>query len=368
MTKKSAIISLVLAAAGLVTAANADTIRATSGFGPAHVLATDMYPEINTRLQEFTGGNWDLHDTPSGLVAPNEMNTALRDGVTDMGALLLPYFPADYPESTLPSELSFLGSSGAVVSAAVTEYLATCSDCQAEFVRNGQVYLSTDVTPVYNFLTIKPVRSAADMQGMRIRTGAPLYAAFVEKMGGIAVQMPSSELFEGLSSGVIDGTFSGNHEIVANRLGDVVKYVTEIEQGVFNGSASGTASGLLWSRMSPEDRQALARAAQFGSAQALAAFDRDAAKAREVEGLEFIPADDTLKQAQEEFNAEYLANVAATLESRGVTDAQAKVDRYQALVEKWEGLITPDMTSDQMGQLRYDEIFAKLDLAGYGQQ
>lgn len=360
--------SLMIAGAAAVSVAKAETIRATTGFGPAHVLATDMYPEINTRLQEFTGGNWDLSDTPSGLVAPNEMSAALRDGVSDMGGLLLPYFPADYPESALPSEVSFLGSSSAVVSAAVTEYVATCAECQAEFTRNGQVYLGTDVTPVYNFLTIKPVRSAADMQGMRIRTGAPLYAAFVEKMGGIAVQMPSSELFEGLSSGVIDGTFSGNHEIVANRLGDVVKFVTEIEQGVFNGSASGSVSGLLWARMSPEDRQALARATQYGIGKALAGFDRDATEAREVEGLEFIAADDTLKQAQEDFNAEYLTNVAATLEERGVTDAQAKVDRYQALVEKWEGLITPDMTPEEMGQLRYDEIFAKLDMAGYGQQ
>lgn len=359
---------LAFAGAVLACAASADTIRATSGFGPAHVLATDMYPEINTRLQEFSGGNWDLADTPSGLVAPNEMNAALRDGVSDMGALLLPYFPADYPESALPSEVSFLGSSSAVVSAAVTEYLATCAECQAEFARNGQVYLGSDVTPVYNLLTIKPIRSAADMKGMRIRTGAPLYAAFIEKMGGVAVQMPSSELFESLSQGVIDGTFSGSHEIVANRLGDVVKYVTEIEQGVFNGSASGSVSGLLWARMEPADRQALARATQYGVAKALAGFDRDAQKAREVAGLEFIPADASLKDAQEAFNAEYLGNAAASLESRGVTDAQAKIDRYAALVEKWEGLITPDMTPEAMGQLRYDEIFAKLDLATYGQQ
>ena len=361
-------ISLALAASMLAGQAGADTIRATSGFGPAHVLATDMYPEINTRLQEFTDGGWDLNDTPSGLVAPNEMSTSLRDGVSDMGALLLPYFPADYPESALPSELSFLGTSSSVVSAAVAEYVATCDDCQAEFVRNGQVYLGTDVTPVYNFLTVRPVRSAADMQGMRIRTGAPLYAAFVEKMGGIAVQMPSSELFEGLSSGVIDGTFSGNHEIVANRLGDVIDYVTEIEQGVFNGSASGTVSGLLWSRMSPEDRQALAQATQYGIAKANAGFDADVSEAREVEGVEFIPADESLKQAQDEFNTAYLENVAATLEGRGVTDAQTKADRYRELVEKWEGLITPEMTPEEIAQLRYDEIFAKLDMESYGQQ
>lgn len=365
---KAFTISLALAGAIAASAAGADTIRATSGFGPAHVLATAMYPEIDARLQEFTNGAWDLSDTPSGLVAPNEMSTALRDGVSEMGGLLLPYFPADYPESALPSEVSFLGSSNAVVSAAVTEYLATCAECQAEFNGNGQVYLASDATPAYNLLTMKPVRSTADLKGLRVRTGAPLYAAFIEQQGGIPVQMPSSELFESLSSGVIDGTFSANHEIVANRLGDVVKYVTEIEEGVFNGAATGTASALLWSRMSPEDRAALARATQYGIGQAMAVFHRDAEAARETAGLEFIPADDTLKAAKEAFNAEYLAGAAARLEERGVTDAQAKIDRYAALIEKWEGLITPDMTPEEMGQVRYDEIFGKLDMASYGQQ
>ncbi len=54
----------------LGTVASADAIRATSGFGPAHPIAVFIYPEINTRLQEFTGGAWELQDTSAGLVAP----------------------------------------------------------------------------------------------------------------------------------------------------------------------------------------------------------------------------------------------------------------------------------------------------------
>ena len=49
-----------------------------------------------------------------------------------------------------------------------------------------------------------------------------------------------------------------------------------------------------------------------------------------------------------------------------MTDAQAKVDRYIALVEKWEGLVSADMTYEALAQLRYDEIFAKLDMTAYG--
>lgn len=358
--------ALAGALALVVSAAGADTIRATSGFGPSHPAAVYEYPEIDARLQEFTDGAWDLQDTPSGLVTPTEMSSGLRDGVTEFGSLLIPYFLADYPETGLPSELSILGSSNLVVSSAVTEYVATCPECQAEFAQNGQVYLGSNATPPYNLLSTSPVRSVDDLSGLRIRTGAPLYARLVDTLGGEASQIPSSELFESLSQGVIDGTFSANHEIIANRLGDVVQYVTVMNEGVFNGAATATASNLLWMRMSPEERAALARASQYGVSKGLFGFNDDAAEAREIEGLVFIEMDDSLRAAKEAYNQRHLENVAAILADRGVQDAQAKVDRYSALVEKWEGLITDDMTYEDLAELRYEEIFSKLDFGSYG--
>ncbi len=358
-----------LAAAIVVSAplAQADTIRATSGFGPSHPIAMHIYPEISTRLEEFTGGEWDLRDTPAGLVAPNDMSSGLRDGVTEFGTLLMPYFPAEFPEAALPSELSILGSNNLVVSAAVTEYVATCAECQAEYTGGGKVYLGSDASPPYNLLTVTPVRSVSDMQGLRIRTGAPLYARLVDEMGGEATQISSSELFESLSQGVINGTFSGDHEIIANRLGDVIKYVTEMEEGMFNGAAPATAGSMLWMRMSPEERQALAKASQYGLVKGLYGFNEDAAKAREIDSIEFIPLDDTLLAAKESYNETHMAQAAEILTERGVTDAQAKIDRYTALIEKWEGLITPDMSYEDLAELRYEEIFAKIDLGSYGQ-
>lgn len=356
--------ALTLMAAG---AAQADTIRATSGFGPAHPIAVHAYPEINARLSEFTDGAWDLEDTPAGLVAPSEMSSGLRDGVTEFGTLLLPYFPAEYPDSALPAELSILGSNNLVVSAAVTEYITTCEECLAEFAENGQVFLGMDATPPYNILSVRPVRTLEDAKGLRIRTGSPLYAKFAAAIGAEATQISSSELFESLSQGVIDGTFSANHEIIANRLGDIIQYVTVVNEGMFNTAAPATAGAFLWDRMNDDERAALARASQYGIAKELYGFNEDAARAETDESIEFIAMDDTLRSAKEAYNQEHLANAAAVLTERGVTDAQAKIDRYSALVDKWEGLITPGMSYEDMAELRYKEIFAPLDLSTYGQ-
>ena len=348
------------------TGATADTIRGTSAFGQSHPTAIYEYPEIDARLNEFTEGRWRLNDTPSGLVAPIEMSSALRDGVTDFGSLLIPYFPAEYKDSGLPSELSILGSNNLVFAAAVTEYIATCDDCQKEFVDGGQVFLGTNATPSYNILTTKPVRTAEDIKGLRIRTGAPLYARFVDYLGGEATQIPSSELFESLSQGVIDGTFSADHEIVANRLGDIVKYVTVVDEGVFNGAATATASNLLWQRMSEEDRAALARASQYGVVKGIFGFNEIAEQAKSIEGIEFIEMDETLTAAKNAFNSEHLQNAALLLSERGVADAQSKIARFSALIEKWEGLISPDMGYEEIAELRYQEIFSEMDLNKYG--
>lgn len=364
---------LIWACAALAAApfvAQADTIRATSGFGPSHVLATSVYPELFKRLEEFTDGRWTGQDTSGGLLAPNEMNAGLRDGVSELGALLLPYFAADYPESTLPAELSMLGTNNMAISSAVTEYVATCAECQAEFAANGQVYLGSDTTPTYNFLSTKALRTTDDMHGVRIRTAGSVFTRFVEALGAEPVQMSSSELFEGLSSGVIDATYSSVSELKNAQLYDVVKYVTMIDLGVFNAAAITNASQILWFRMTPEDRDALVHAAQLAQALGVKSWLDAGAEAEKVgaeRGIEFITPDESLLAMARDFNQSHLASVAATLESRGIKNAEEKVSRYIALVDKWHGLVTAETTAEELGELRYQEIWSKVDFSSYGQ-
>ncbi|QYX57672.1 C4-dicarboxylate ABC transporter substrate-binding protein [Roseovarius sp. SCSIO 43702] len=366
--KFSIAIGAALAGAlSLGSLASAETIRASSSFGPDHPLALSIYPEISSRLSEFTDGAWEIEDTPEGVAAPNEMIDALRDGTVDFGPVVVPYFPENYAEASLPSELSVLGSNSLAISSATTEYLATCAECLAEFAEHGQVYLGSDATPLYNLLTVKPVRTAEDLGGMRIRVGAPIFAAFVSNLRGVVVQQPSSEFSDALRRGVVAGSFGGDQEIIAGNVQDQVRFVTNIGLGVYNGNAAAMASRALWDRMSAEDRAALARAAQYGIAKGIGEFDAQAEDARTTEGIEFIEMDETLKEAKRTFIADHLRRASETLERRGVENAQVKAYRYALLVGKWEGLIGDDMTAEDVGQLRYDEIFGKLDMTAYGQ-
>lgn len=356
--------------AAIALPAAADEIRATSSFGPSHVLATAGYPALFKKLEEFTAGRWTGYDTPSGLLAPNEMNTGLRDGISDLGPIILPYFAADYPESGIVGELSILGTDNRAISSAVTEYIATCAECQAEFARAGHVFLGSDATTNYEFLSSKPIRTLDDMKGVRIRTAGSVFTRFVESLGAEPVQMPSSELFEGLSSGVINATYSSVADLKNAQLYDVVKYVTMIDQGVFNAAAMTNASSILWGRMSAEDRAALAHASQYAQTIGVQSWidtTNEARKTGEEKGVEFITPDEGLKAKAAEFREAHLAGAAATLESRGVKDAAAKIERYKALLAKWEGLVQNVHTQDELAELRFAEIWSKVDFNTYGQ-
>lgn len=358
-------------AAVLSTAvANAEEIRATSSFGPKHVLATDGYPALFSKLEELTDGRWTGNDTPAGLLAPNEMNTGLRDGISEMGPIILPYFAADYPESGLVGELSILGTDNRAISSAVTEYIATCAECQAEFKANGHVFLGSDATTNYQFLSTVPIRTLEDMKGLRIRTAGAVFTRFVESLGAEPVQMPSSELFEGLSSGVINATYSSVADLKNAQLYDVVKSVTLVDQGVFNAAAMTNVSNILWNRMNPEDREALAHAGQYAQTIGVQGWINNTEEARktgEEKGIEFITPDAGLLDAAGAFRTKHLAEAAVTLTERGVTNAEAKIARYQELLAKWEGLVESVNTPEELAELRYQEIWSKIDYSTYGQ-
>lgn len=350
--------------------AGADEIRATSSFGPSHVLATDGYPALFNKLSELTDGRWTGKDTPSGLLSPGEMNTGLRDGISELGPIILPYFAANYPESGIVGELSILGTDNRAISSAVTEYIATCAECQAEFKSNGHVFLGSDATTNYQFLSTKPIRTAADMKGLRIRTAGSVFTRFVEALGGEPVQMPSSEIFEGLSSGVIDATYSSVADLQNAQLYDVVKFVTLVDQGVFNAAAMTNASNGLWGRMSAEDRNALAHASQYAQTIGVQSW-RDKTETAQTtgksSGIEFITPDADMKGMGDAFRKTHLAGLSATLEERGVTNPEAKIARYEELLTKWEGLVEGVDSSEALAELRYKEIWSKIDYTTYGQ-
>jgi len=86
-------------------------------------------------------------------------------------------------------------------------------------------------------------------------------------------------------------------------------------------------------------------------------------------GVTVIAPDQALVDAKNAFVEKDLEEIARLNEqSFGVTDAQAKIERFNALVAKWEGLVAgiDPANADQVADLFRESALGDLDKATYG--
>ncbi|MEL0635867.1 TRAP transporter substrate-binding protein [Marinomonas sp. TI.3.20] len=76
-----------------------------------------------------------------------------------------------------------------------------------------------------NFYTTKPVRSPADLKGMKIRVQpSPSAIKMMELMGASPTPLPFGELYTALQQGVVDGAENNIGAVTTYRHGEVAKY------------------------------------------------------------------------------------------------------------------------------------------------
>jgi TRAP-type C4-dicarboxylate transport system substrate-binding protein len=258
------------------------------------------------------------------------------------------------------------------MAAAATEYVATCADCQAEFKAAGMVYTGSGSSDPYFILTTKPVHSASDMAGLRLRSGGSPFSRFAEAMGAAPVAVSVTETFEQMSQGVIDGTMASINDLLAFRLVDLVKSVTTLKIGTYHCTANMTIAGSVWSDLSSEQRAAVIAAANKAGADFTQdwAYDRPAVamKAAQEAGIEFIEPDAAMTAAYDAFlAAEPAAVVTYAADTYGIDDAEVKIARFQELIAKWEGIVAETGEDPVAVAARIQtEVWDKIDMSTYG--
>lgn len=79
-----------------------------------------------------------------------------------------------------------------------------------------------------NFYTTKPVRSPADLKGMKIRVQpSPSAIKMMELMGAAPTPLPFGELYTALQQGVVDGAENNIGAVTTYRHGEVAKYFSQ---------------------------------------------------------------------------------------------------------------------------------------------
>src|SRR5438034_10448969 len=82
--------------------------------------------------------------------------------------------------------------------------------------------------------TKRPVRSIADVQGLKIRTGGGVAEQVAKALGASAFVKPAPESYELLSSGVADGVFFPLESIISFNLDTVLEQATLFPGGMYS--------------------------------------------------------------------------------------------------------------------------------------
>jgi len=132
--------------------------------------------------------------------------------------------------------------------------------------------------------TRRPVRTPADLQGMKIRVQtSDLWIDIMRALGANATPLPFGEVFTSLQSGVIDGAENNWPSYESTRHFEVARFYTTTEHS--NVPEVLAVSRQRWARLSDADK-AIVRQAAIESA----AFQRELWAARETESRNRVVA------------------------------------------------------------------------------
>ena len=363
---------LVGIAALAATTADARELRIAPGAPPAHPSHSHLYSKLAELLPEVSGGNLTAQVLGPEVVGLGQMKDGLQSQLVEIGNLLPLYFPADLPNMSLAGELALSGREPHAMAAAMTEYMVTCATCQEEMKKFGVTYLGSGSSDVYALLTNRPVRTAEDVKGLRLRSGGAPFSRWAENFGAVPANIGVGDTFESMSQGVIDGSIASIGDLLSFRLVELVKNITFVPLGTYHATSDFTVADTTWQSLSPEERKQLATAANQANVIFTQRWGYEIAKearaAAEAAGIQFVEPDPAFVKAVEDF-AEADKETAAneSKERFGFADAPERVQRFSELVDKWTGIVKEANGDPQAIAKRLDEeVWSKVDFQTYG--
>lgn len=362
-TLKSAALAAALGL-GAGAAAEAETQLVFGNYsGPEQPLNARGFIPFLDAVQSDSGGAIATTFAGGGAVVTAKTTLfALRDGLVDGAFVPTVYFPAELPVANIFVNLgAMLSDVKAAVGAMNEVMLLDCAECDAEFAGWNMRYLgSWSLTP-YDLMCAKPVKTAEDVKGLRIRAAGhtvPIAMA----LGASPINVPSSEVYEVLERGQVDCVFGPPNWLEASSLGEIAKFVSDVNAGTVPNPTTLMLSAKLWEGLGAEEKAVIlanAPAAVAGAYFGTLETDENALN-KEGAGIELIAPDDSLSSAMSEAAASALDTAVAKGEEQGVANAREIAERFLAAYERWKGLAAGVDDEAGYAKLLQDEVFAKL--------
>ena len=207
---------------------------------------------------------------------------------------------------------------------------------------------------------------------MRVRTAGSTVSQWVERVGGIPVNVPSSEMYTGLERGTLDCASNAPSDLIARSLHEVAEHTTLLPTGMYWSGPHWGYNADFWAGLTADQRailmEATARSMARMNINYIAEGDAALAQAVALGGNVYEPAEDLIGSVVA-YREEALERVYQTArDTYGIEDPEALIDDFRSYYAKWEELLaTVDRTDeDALTALAIQEIYSELDPSSYG--
>ena len=316
------------------------------------------------------------------LLPAAEMASGIASGVADIGMILPPYNPSEFPIANWATALGALVDTPYPYStlqgaAANAEALLANKDVLAEFERQGLVILTPLFAyPNYDLLCAMPVTTLEEAKGKRVRVGGNLWAGQAQAVGMEPVALPGSDVYQAAQRGVVDCVMQYPAGFVGNSVWDVIKDYTPVQFTGWNAMYLVMGRDKWLSLTESQQKAVLDSAVTYfvlTHKKSLKDYAVFAGPEADTHGVVFHTPDpaffDAIKAAQAASLSNAVANAPDTL-----ADAAGFEDQYRQAMAKWGEIVMKDApgagaANDAAIDTRAALLSgAELDLTNWGEQ
>ncbi len=206
------------------------------------------------RVNERLGGQVDIRVYPAkSLYKPKAQWDAMRQGALDTSV-----FPLDYASGKVPQlSITLMPCSVSSMEQAMSWRDKPIGKRLAQILEENGVKIL-----VWAWLdggigsTVRQIRVPSDVKGLKMRAAGKKFEYMLREAGASITSMPSSELYQALSTGVLNACLTSTASFVSYRLYEQLKYMNAPQDyAIWYMAEPLVMSMKTWNRLTPEQQR-----------------------------------------------------------------------------------------------------------------
>ena len=322
-------------------------------------------------LGKLSKGDLTMKVLAGGQVVSLQNTLAnLRDGTIDAGFVVPAFTRKELKHVNVLYDTEVFGLDPAAITGAVNEtILLDCPECRDDFRRNGALYLGSFGNNQKGLICRKPVKTVADVKGLKIRViGAS--TRLIAAMGGVPVVMSPPDATTALERGTIDCVHGVMTWFKNFGYWDVAKYFLEAPLGSPRTISSAVFSRRAWNKLSAAQKKVAIDAVPMHLAHMVYDVNVDAdrrlkERATKEKNVQFIEGGKDFEELMKKFRAEQRVEMPKIdAKNLGVPNADKIFDLFFKNLDKWNKIAAEKNLKDDKNAMAVaykKEIYDKLD-------